>query len=165
MQNRARGYKAKKMGQNFENLVEKACGYYANRRIALIEKTPEPMRFIRRTPSGQVIAAFEKKAQPDFKGTVKGGRSVVFEAKHTSSALIEFDRVEPHQIANLRLHEQLGADSFVLISIKLKSFYLVPTIDWLALPDKLGKKSTNEKDLAEYQVGIRQGVIDFLDKI
>lgn len=165
MQSRARGYKAKKLGQNFENLIERSCRYYAHKKIALIEKTPEPLKMVRAGRGREVVAVFEKKGQPDFKGTLKGGRSIVFEAKHTSANLIKLDRVERHQMDNLSSHNQLGAECFILISFQLKSFYRVPIADWEALPDKLSKKSANEKDLEEYKVEINKGVIDFLGEV
>ena len=165
MQNRIQGSKAKLRGQQFENLVEKSCSYYAHKKIALIEKTPEPLRMIKRGRGSQVIAVFEKKGQPDFKGTVLGGQSVVFEAKHTSGARITLDRVEQHQLANLSLHKGLGGECFILISFELKSFYRVPIDDWEALPGALNKKSANEKDLTQYKVDVKHGVIDFLGKL
>ncbi|WP_373757842.1 Holliday junction resolvase RecU [Jeotgalibaca porci] len=165
MQSRARGYKAKKLGQNFENLIEKSCRYYAHKKIALIEKTPEPLKMVRAGRGREVVAVFEKKGQPDFKGTLKGGRSIVFEAKHTSANLIKLDRVERHQMDNLSSHNQLGAECFILISFQLKSFYRVPIEDWEALPGALNKKTANEKDLTQYKVDVKHGVVDFLGKL
>lgn len=165
MQNRMQGAKAKARGQQFENLVEKSCSYYAHKKIALIEKTPEPLRMIKRGRGSQVIAVFEKKGQPDFKGTVFGGQSVVFEAKHTSSARITLDRVEQHQLANLSHHKRLGAECFILISFEMKNFYRVGIEDWEALPGALNKKSANEKDLMQYKVDVKHGVVDFLGKL
>lgn len=161
--NRKSGYYAKKVGQQFEELIERACKHYLKRKIALIEKTPEPMKMLRAGTRGQVIAAYEKKAQPDFKGTAQGGRSVVFEAKHTSDTRIAFARVAPHQASNLALHDSLGAESFVLVSFQLKRFYNVPIAKWLAMPDELRKKSANEKDLAEFEVVYKNGIVQFLE--
>lgn len=165
MKSRVQGAKAKAAGKHFENYIEKSCSYYAHKKMALIEKTPEPLKMIRRLTGNQVIAVFDKVGQPDFKGTLNGGQSVVFEAKHTSSNLIEFARLQPHQLANLRLHKRLGAECFVLVSFKLNSFYRVPIEVWEALPSELGKKSVNEKNLAQYKVEIKHGVIDFLGKL
>ncbi len=77
------------MGKRFEDRLARSFEYYQHTGMALVEKTPEPMRILRRLDNGKFIACFEKKAQPDYKGTIKGGRTVVFEAKFTSSDKIE----------------------------------------------------------------------------
>ena len=164
MQNRARGYKAKMLGQNFENLIEKSCRYYAHKKIALIEKTPEPLKMIRAGRGNEVVAIFEKKAQPDFQGTLQGGMSVVFEAKHTSNTNIQFDRITPVQRLYLAKHAKLGAEVYVIISFKFERFFFVPYNKWAKLQETLNKKSVNVNDLAEYEIDRTKGFLDFLGR-
>jgi len=99
---------------------------------------------------GQFLACFTKAAQPDYKGTMMGGRSVVFEAKHSDKPRIEMNRVTDEQMAALDKHQQLGAICFVLVSIALEKFYVVPWEVWRRMPQLIGKKSMNENDLLPY---------------
>src|SRR5699024_7034011 len=109
--NRAQGRKAKRNGQVFESLLERSCIYYKKMGIAHIQKTPEPMRIIAPISrgKGQYKAIFEKKAQPDFTGTLSNGKSIVFEAKNTDSTNLPFDRINDVQESDLSYHAHLGA--------------------------------------------------------
>ena len=102
---------------------------------------------------------YTKQAQPDYKGTLKGGRAVVFEAKHTASGRIEQSRVTPEQTAALNIHAFMGAQCFVLVSFSFEAFYRVPWDVWRDMPEKFGKVSANQKDLAQWKVDI----LHFLD--
>ena len=162
--NRARGRKSKSNGAQFEKLIEQACSVYARKNIAMIEKTPEPLRMVRAGRGNEVVAIFEKKAQPDFQGTLQGGMSVVFEAKHTSSTNIQFDRITPVQSLYLAKHAKLGAEVYVIISFKFERFFFVPYNKWAKLQETLNKKSVNVNDLAEYEIDRTKGFLDFLGR-
>ena len=155
------GMKARRNGEYFERLIESACRYYSVRGEAFIEKTPEPMKPLKPARAGQFVACFTKQAQPDYKGTLKGGRAVVFEAKHTTTTRIEQSRVTEEQAKALSKHEALGAICFVLVSFSFNTFYRVPWSVWRNIPEKYGKLSVNEKDLSAYKVDI----IYFLDDL
>lgn len=152
--NRIGGRKARTNGENFEALIERACNGYQVAGAAFIEKTPEPMRPLKPTKAGQFLACYTKQAQPDFKGTIKNGRAVVFEAKHTASGRIEQSRVTPEQSAALDIHCELGALCFVLVSFNLDTFYRVPWTVWSNMENVYGKKSMNAKDLEPYRIDI-----------
>lgn len=160
--NRMRGYKSKYNGARFELIIEHACSVYAHRGIAMIEKTPEPLKMIRAGRGNEVIAVFEKKAQPDFQGTLQGGRSIVFEAKHTSNTNIQFDRITPVQSLYLVKHAKLGAEVYVIISFKFERFFFVPYKKWVNLQETLNKKSVNANDLSEYEIDLERGFLNFL---
>lgn len=121
MSNRAAGRTAKAVGQQFENLIERSCVYYSNKGIAHIHKTPEPFRMLRRQ-GNHVVGFYEKKAQPDFSGTLADGQSIVMEAKHTSSTNVPFDSISYNQELELNRHEELGAKCSVIVTFKLKKF-------------------------------------------
>ena len=148
------GAKAPRNGETFEELIERACARYDRAGIAYIEKTPEPTKPIRALKAGQFVTVFTKQAQPDYKGTLAGGRAVVFEAKHTASGRIEQSRVTPEQSAALDKHHALGAACFVLVSFSFDAFYRIPWAVWRAMPETFGKKSVNESDLKTYRVDI-----------
>ena len=125
----------------FEQLIEQSCRLYAEEGAALIEKTPEPMRVIRSMKdNAHFVCIFEKKAQPDFKGTVKGGQSVVFEAKYTDAGRIEQSAVTDMQANCFDRHMALGAKCFVLVSFSFESFCAVPWEIWRDMKERYGRK-------------------------
>lgn len=159
------GLKAKRNGERFERLIEITCAYYEKMGVALIQKTPEPMRVLKELGRGQFKAVFTKKAQPDFTGTLKSGKSVVFEAKHTDGTNIPFSRINEEQERDLRLHDHLGAISFVLISFGMKHFYAVPFHEWMQLKESSGKKSVNQTDLVDFQISTEKGILNFMEVV
>ncbi len=91
-----RGKQARVAGGYFENIISASCDYYLSRGLAKIEKTPEPMKPLgAKNRKGQFLACYTKQAQPDYGGTLKGGRSIYFEAKHTDDERIEQRRLTP----------------------------------------------------------------------
>lgn len=161
--NRVRGKRSKSYGDQLEKLIELSCKRYANKGIAYINKTFPPFTAIRRQ-RGQVVGFYGSTGQPDFAGTLKSGRSIVFEAKHTNSTNIPFERIAEHQKQALKKHHELGAKAFVLIAFKLDDIYKVPINDWVELEETINKKSVNEKDLAEYKLDKTKGMISFLEE-
>ena len=88
-------------GAQFEDLIRAACDYYRGRGVADIEKTPEEMKPIKNMGKGHFVAVYVKKAQADFRGFLRGGLAVNFEAKHTDTPRMEQDRVTPEQADRL----------------------------------------------------------------
>ena len=107
--NQYRGAVARAQGKRFESYIDASLKYYQQQGLAIVEKTPEPMRPLKRLSEGRFVAVFEKPAQPDYKGTLQGGRAVVFEAKHTSTGQMEQSRVTEAQAKRLEHHQELGA--------------------------------------------------------
>lgn len=158
------GRKAQSKGAMFESFIEMSCSYYSRLGIADIQKTPEPMKYIRPYGrAGQFIAHFVKQAQPDFKGVLKGGKTILFEAKRTDGKLIQKKRISDEQATNLSSAMNLGAHCFVLLSFKERKFYKVPWDVWEQMEERFNKKSVNEKDLAAFAVPFENGVINFLE--
>ena len=72
------GAQNKAAGRYFEQIIGAACSYYRDNGIADIDKTPEPTKQLTgKNSKGQFTACYEKRAQPDFKGTLLGGKIVV----------------------------------------------------------------------------------------
>ncbi len=154
---------ARAHGAIFENLIDRACISYEECGVAMIQKTPEPMKPLRKPNQlGQFMACYTKRAQPDYKGTLRGGRTVVFEAKHTDAQRIERSRVTEEQLQQLLQYDRLGAACFVLISFSFDRYYRVPVQDWDGMEMIYGKKSVNEKDLAPFL--LKGGVFGFLGR-
>ena len=150
-------------GAAFEDAIDAACLHYQLEGEAYIEKTPEPMKPIRaiNRQRGTFEAIYEKQGQPDYKGTIKGGQAVCFEAKQTSADRIQKDAVKPHQEEALDQHEAMGALCFVLVSLGHR-FYRVPWADWKTMKERFGHKYMNAEDLEPYEVQYTNGVIRFL---
>ena len=151
---------AKARGKQFESRIDDSFAYYAQKGFAIIEKTPEPMHPTKNLGNGKFIAYYEKQAQPDYKGTLKGGRAIVFEAKHTDANRIDQLRVTEDQAAALTRHESMGALCFILVSFRFENFYAVPWSVWRDMKGQFGKVSANEDDLLPYMV---PGIMTFLD--
>ena len=112
---------------------------YRVERIAYIDKTPEPMRVIGRGQKGQFMAIFEKKAQPDFKGTLSGGRAVCFEAKSKEGDRVNQTAVTQEQKEALNDHADLGAMTFVLLCMNGMDYYRVPWRIWRNMKRHYGR--------------------------
>lgn len=165
--NQRRGLIAKRHGEAFELLVERSCIRYRDKGLADIKKTPEPLKPIGVLNRQKQLfkAVYAKKAQPDFTGTLKGGRSVMIEAKHSSVKRIEFDRINLVQEKDLDSCSNLGGLALALISFEMKKFYCIRWEDWKILKNTVNKKSLNDKDLAPYEVYLERGLINFLKGI
>lgn len=157
------GSKNRLRGLTFENMIDYSCLQYRLKKRAEIEKTPEPLE-IEGSPTGHSFRThFTKKAQPDFKGTLRGGRSVVFEAKTVQKNRIYHSAVTPAQQEQLDRHYELGALCFVLVSVGLTKFYRVPWRVWNDMKRIYGRKYMTQEELAEFQVEERNGAILFLE--
>lgn len=158
------GLKAKKNGQRFEALIERACSYYRKTGVAHIQKIPEPMRVVKpiKYEKGMFKAHFEKQAQPDFNGSLKGGKMIVFEAKHESGKSIKKNRLTIEQVYNFEVYQRLGVMCFILVSFNMKNFYRVPWDFWINSKHK--KKSFSEKELEEFEVDYDGRLLNFLEK-
>lgn len=156
--------KAKRNGERFEHLIDVTCAHYSLRGLAHIQKTPEPFKLLKKQ-GGQAIGVFTKKAQPDFTGTLKTGQSIVFEAKHTDSTNITFDRINKAQERDLTLHNHMGARALVVVSFGMKKFYAVPWPAWVYLKQNSGKKSVNQKDLVDFEISTKNGLLNLIEDI
>ena len=160
----------RELGKVFEDTVETICKLYEYNGLALIEKTPEPMKVLKYLESGRFEAVFEKDAQPDFKGTVKGGRTVVFDAKFTESDRIKYQALSDHQREALQKHSELGAMAFVLVGFANGKIYKIDINEWERMKQDFGRlyitqdelDSLNNKEITNIN---KNGVVDFLNLI
>jgi len=161
------GKRSKIVGDYFENLITSACVYYHDKGIAHIEKTPEPMKVLSPMPRqpGKFISCFEKAAQPDYKGTLKGGQAIVFEAKHTDADRIERGRLTQEQLDGLNKHHELGALAFVIVSVGLNKFYRIPWPIWRDMKNIYGRKYIKVDELEKYRILATMQMIKLLSGI
>lgn len=93
------GARSRAQGGRLEEQIEASCTLLTETGRADISKTPEPMKPVSQpNKSGQFRAVYTKKAEPDFKGVMLGGRAVMFEAKSTGTGRLNKDRVLPEQV-------------------------------------------------------------------
>lgn len=159
----AQGKRNKVAGEFFENIISATCTYYSDKGIAEIEKTPEPMRPIKNMKNGKFVAIFTKMAQPDYKGTLSGGKAIVFEAKHTDIARMKRDVISSEQEEKLNCHQKLGATCFILCSFGFESFFKVPWTVFRDMKENFGRKYITPNDLERYRVRYIGGVLHFLE--
>lgn len=164
VQRSQRGLQSKRAGEYFENLIAASLNWYKDKGVGFIEKTPEPMRPLRPpNRQGQFLACYTKAGQPDFKGTLTGGRAVVFEAKHTDSDRIEYGRLTQEQINSLTEHHRLGAAAFIMVSFELQDFYRVPWETWRDMKSIYGHKHMTQTELEPFRVKYVAGVLKLLE--
>ena len=157
---------ARAAGLTFEDLIIASCKHYEMYAVAMIEKTPEPMKPIKRLEGGKFVAVYTKSAQPDFKGTLEGGKSIVFDAKHTDTDIIKRSAITQEQERVLNIHHLLGAECYVLVSFGFEKFYMIPWVVFSDMKLYLGRKHIKKTDalLSEYEVEYIGGVLKFLMK-
>lgn len=150
-QRRARNYLSRERGKAFEDRINASLDYYRKTGFAAVEKTPEPMKPLRDMGQGKFLACYEKKAQADYKGVIKGGREVVFEAKYTDSDRLLQDRVTPEQTAFMNEHTALGARCYVIGGFPSGNVYRIPWAVWSDMKNQFGRKYATEADLQPYK--------------
>ena len=161
-----RGMQSKRAGDSFEDTIAASLVWYEQHGEACIEKTPEPMKPLSRPDKyGRFKACYTKAGQPDFKGTIRGGRSVVFEAKHTDDDRIKYDRLTKEQVEKLDTHHNLGAVAFVLVSFGLEGFYRIPWKTWRDMKAIYGRKYITRQEAERFRVPYMAGVIKLLEDI
>lgn len=159
------GHRSRVIGKSFEEVIEAACINYRNKEIAIIEKTPEPMKVLGKSIKGRFQACFIKKAQPDFKGCMANGKAVVFEAKATEKDRIRKSVITDEQFEYLEGYWKMKASAFVLVSFNQERYYRVPWGIWREMETFYGRKYLQEKDLESCRIEFRNGCLDFMHNI
>ena len=161
-----RGKMARERGQQFEDLITASLDWYRSMNMANIEKTPEPLRPLAKPDRhGRFIACYTAAGQPDFKGTLAGGRAIVFEAKHTDTERMCFNRVTEDQVRSLNKHAELGAMVFVVISFGInQSRFRIPWNIWINMKEIFGRKYLRfDDDIEQYNIRYEYGILKILE--
>ena len=137
---------------------------YERNKIAVIDKTPEPFRVTKKNhKTGEFTGRFSKHAQPDFQGTLYGGRSIVFEAKRTTQDRIQRNVLTDTQMDVLEAHNRFGALCGVCICIQ-DDFFFIPWNAWRDMKEMYGRQYLKPEDIEEYKVRF-DGAVHFLQNI
>jgi recombination protein U len=150
-------------GQAFEEHIKAACELYKTRERAEVDKTPEPFKVTSKERDGRFTGRFTAKAQPDFQGTLSGGRSIVFEAKYTTTDRLKRGILTETQMKILTRHDKLGAVAGVCAGI-VDRFYFVPWDVWRDMKERFGRQYVTAADIEPYRVRFT-GAVLFLDYV
>lgn len=150
-------------GQHFEREILAGCRMYQQYGMAAIDKTPEPFRVSKKSQNGIFTGRFSTPAQPDFQGTLHGGRSIVFEAKRTGKDRINRNVLTDTQMDVLEKHSRLGAFCGVCVNIQ-DDFFFIPWNVWRDMKEIYGRQYLKAEDIEGYKVRF-DGAVHFLDKL
>ena len=148
-------------GHDFEEAIRQACLLYASQGRAKVEKTPEPFRVLEKREGGIFVGRFTAHAQPDFQGTLDGGRSIIFEAKYTTTDAMKRDVLTETQMETLERHHRCGALAAVCVGIQDR-FFFVPWPVWRDMKGAFGHMSVSAAELEDFRVRFT-GAVLFLD--
>ena len=109
-----------------------------------MDKTPEPFRVLEKSRDGIFKGRFTARAQPDFQGTLEGGRSIVFEAKYTTADRLKWDVLTQEQRDALEHHPRHGAISAVCAGIG-NDFLLFRGEVWRDMKRMFRQKNTSPR--------------------
>lgn len=165
--NQMQGARNRAAGKLFEDDIMAACAVYRQEGVAKIDKTPESTKVIGRNTDGSLKLVFDKKAQPDFKGIMCGGRSIVFDAKHTDKDRVLQSAITVTQAQHLEASQSMGALCYVLVSIGVDFYntFMVPWGVWRNMKSIYGRKYIKSADVEQYRVEQKFGVLRFLESI
>ena len=149
-------------GAFFEQMITASCDVYKSKGMMIAEKTPEPFRPTSKVTGSRIVGFYEKKAQPDFKGVLKGGKAIVFEAKHTDKDRITYNALTDIQFQCLKDYEAMGAESFILVSFGLEHFYKVPITIWKDMKFLFGRKYLTELDIEKFRIRASGMMLKFI---
>lgn len=152
-------------GNYFENMILDAARIYEEKGIAVIDKTPEPMKVLKPLDrgKGQFICCFAKQAQPDFKGALMDATMILFDAKHTDSDRISRKIVSEEQERCFERYGKMGAMCFVVASIGFEKYYRIPWVVFRDMKKIYGHQFMTEQELQSYEIKYSRGMLRFLD--
>ena len=101
-------------GRAWEKTLEMFHRRYESTRLAVVVRTPPPVRILRAVKPGQFLAVYEKQGPPDYI-LIADGVAVMAEAKHTASKRWPLANVHAHQAERLDGWLREGGASVVLL--------------------------------------------------
>ena len=158
-----KGKRNNAQGHFFEGFIKTACAVYKQKGIACVEKMPEPFMVLEKRDKGIFKGRFIAHAQPDFMGTLSGGRSICFEAKYTSTDKLGQNILTGEQWDSLEQHWKAGAKAGVCAGIG-NVYAFIPWPVWRSMQDIYGRKYMTAEDLEPYRVRFN-GACMFLDPL
>lgn len=158
-----KGKRNNAQGHFFEGFIKTACTIYKQKGLAYVEKMPEPFMVLEKRERGIFKGRFIAHAQPDFMGTLSGGRSICFEAKYTSTDKLAQTVLTGEQWDSLEQHWKAGAKAGVCAGIG-NVYAFIPWPVWRSMQEIYGHKYMTAEDLEPYRVKFN-GACMFLDPL
>lgn len=115
-------------GSTLEELLNHTNECYREKKLALIQKIPTPIKPIQIDKEHRhiTLAYFDQKSTVDYIGTVQG-IPICFDAKESRAATYSLQNIHAHQVKFMEEFEAQGGISFiVLYYTSLEEFYYVP---------------------------------------
>lgn len=118
-------------GSTLEDLVNHTNDAYRDKKLALIQKVPTPIKPIEIDQKSRhiTLAYFDQKSTVDYIGVVQG-IPICFDAKESAVTTFPLHNVHEHQIRFMEEFEQQGGIAFILLQYTtLDETYYVPFRD------------------------------------
>lgn len=119
-------------GDELEEQINRTNTLYQEKKLAVVQKVPTPIKPIRINPENRTItlAYFEQKSTVDYIGVVQGV-AICFDAKETTKNFLPMSNIHPHQVAFMKAFKEQGGIAFLLVYFKKYETYHFLPIDVL----------------------------------
>lgn len=159
-------------GSTLEELVNRTNDRYLEKKLALIQKIPTPIKPVRIDESHRhiTLAYFEQRSTVDYIGAVQG-IPVCFDAKECNVDTFPLQNLHEHQVIFMDNFEKQGGVSFLLIYFTTKNLiYYMRFEEMKKFWDRAengGRKSFRFDELdPNFFLELKQGFfIPYLDKM
>lgn len=103
-------------GSTLEELINRTCQQYREKRLALIQKVPTPITPVRIDQSSRhiTLAYFDQKSTVDYIGAVQG-IPVCFDAKECNSDNFPLQNIHAHQVEFMKDFEAQEGIAFLIL--------------------------------------------------
>ncbi|MCK9576275.1 MAG: Holliday junction resolvase RecU [Clostridia bacterium] len=145
--------KNRRTGASSESMLESMFDYQFKLGNMYIQKTPEPTKCIKNIGKGKFISIYTGKSQPDFKGTVKGGRCIIIESKHTTTGKIMMsciDSSKNDEKMYLCNYETMGALCFVAVMFDYSNPCMIPFNHFISMKEIYGRKYMTKEECMKF---------------
>jgi recombination protein U len=101
-------------GRAWEQTLDLFHARYESQRLAVVIRTPPPVKILRALKPGQFVAVYAREGPPDYV-VLADGVAIMAEAKHTTSERWSLSQLHEHQARRLEQWRSQGGCSVVLI--------------------------------------------------
>lgn len=120
-------------GDELEEQINRTNELYREKRLAVVQKVPTPIKPIRISPENRTItlAYFEQKSTVDYIGVVQGV-AICFDAKETTKNFLPMSNIHTHQVKFMKDFKEQGGIAFLVVYFKKYEEYYFLSIDVLS---------------------------------
>lgn len=151
-------------GNELEEQINQTNELYREKKLALVQKIPTPIKPIRIDSEKRTItlAYFEQKSTVDYIGAVQGV-PICFDAKETTKNFLPMSNIHDHQVMFMKEFKEQGGVAFLVVYFKkYDEYYFLPIEELEVFYETAkagGRKSIPyEKFDKKYQILIEGGV-------